>query len=209
MAVSAARTLSGALLRPLLRLLHRFGVTPNHLTWASFVITVPAAVLVALHHVLAGLIVMGVGQVMDGMDGAMAREYGLQSQAGARLDTALDRACETVMFLAFAAGGYASWRLVLLALAAILLLTSIVEKSNVDPGAKRFILYFAYFAPASWDPWRWAFLVIFGVNLAAYVVGLLVIDCKFQVKMDELGGDLDTVASRAAVIEQAAERTAV
>jgi phosphatidylglycerophosphate synthase len=184
-------------LRGAIRALHlRFGLTPNQLTWASFSVSVPAAVLIGTRHLVWGLVAMAVGQVLDGLDGGIAREFGLTSPAGRWLDTALDRASETLIFAAFALAGYTSWRMVLLSLAAIYLLTSIAERSGVDPGAKRVALYCGLLVP-----YRWVFLVIFAVNLAGYVIGLLVIDCRFQTAMDALGGDLDTVASRAASLE--------
>jgi phosphatidylglycerophosphate synthase len=172
------------------------GLTPDQVSWASLGVTLAAAFEIATGHLGTGLILMAAGQFVDAMDGAMARIYQLASPAGRRIDTIVDRLGEAAIFAAFAGAGHVTWSWVVLALVAILLLTTISDRSHLDPGAKRFALYFGL-----WVPYPLLFKIIFGVNLAAYVVGLLVIDCVFQKKMDALGGDLDTVASRAIALE--------
>jgi phosphatidylglycerophosphate synthase len=193
------------LYRPFARLAREgLGLTPAKISWASFYASAIAAVLIADRLLFPGLLLMAAGQLLDGLDGAVARFYNLASVAGRDLDTRLDRASETVIFIAFAMGGYVSWRLAFLAIVAVLLLTTITHRTKLDPGLKRFALYFGFWF-SKWISYPLVFSVIFAVNLTGYVVGLLILDCQLQMRMDALGGDLDTVASRT-VAEQDASR---
>jgi phosphatidylglycerophosphate synthase len=190
--------------RPIARFLHLgIGLSPLGASWAGFGASVLGAAAVAIGHLYPGLALVAVGQLFDGLDGMIAREFNLATLAGARLDTIFDRASEAVIFLGFYAGGFVSLRLALLAFSAILLLTTISERSRFDLGFKRSVLYFGH-----WVPYPALFTVTFVVNLAAYVIGLLILDIKFQHRMDALGGDLDTIASRAAELE-ASEKKAL
>jgi len=84
---------------PTVRTLIRWGVHPNAVTTAGFILTVSAGVLFHLDRVRwAGLFVL-LGGMTDIFDGQVARLSGLASKFGSFYDSTLDRLSEIVVFL--------------------------------------------------------------------------------------------------------------
>ncbi len=82
---------------PIVGLIARTGVTPNHLSLLGFSGNVGAAVLAARGDFLWAGIVMLVFSAMDMLDGALARATGRATRFGAVLDATLDRMSEAAL----------------------------------------------------------------------------------------------------------------
>ncbi|HEX2021375.1 MAG TPA: CDP-alcohol phosphatidyltransferase family protein [Candidatus Thermoplasmatota archaeon] len=84
-------------LSPVAARFHRWGVTPNALTVASFLFAVAAGVAFLfaredrLHLLLAGAVCVSINAVLDGLDGRLARLANAESRRGDYLDHVLDR----------------------------------------------------------------------------------------------------------------------
>ena len=81
--------------------LHRAGVRANTLTWLGWAVGIASAVAIALQAYTAGLVLLVLSRLLDGLDGAVAR-LGVPSDAGGFLDISLDFWFYAAIPLAFA-----------------------------------------------------------------------------------------------------------
>jgi CDP-diacylglycerol--glycerol-3-phosphate 3-phosphatidyltransferase len=87
---------------PLLAVLERLGVTPNHVSIVAFLVNIGAAVLVALGHYYWGASIFIVAGLLDLVDGSLARRTGKTTPFGGFLDSTLDRLSEGLILAAIA-----------------------------------------------------------------------------------------------------------
>jgi phosphatidylglycerophosphate synthase len=170
-----------------IRFVHeKLGLAPNQISTIGFAVGIIAAYLVASGFILAGLIFLAVSQIIDGLDGGVARRYHLQSSTGQILEVVYDRLNELMMFLALAYINQITYLIAVLAFGAILLVTIIEPISGFDPGFKRFMIYFGYAASVFFDlpGFQIAIHVIFWANLAGFIVGTVLADYRFQRDID-------------------------
>lgn len=171
----------------IVRLLHEnFGLSPNQVSIGGLVVGVAAAAAVAAGRITAGMAIMAAAQVIDALDGGIARQYGLQSARGARLETLCDRLSEATMFAALVLAGEVRAELAALAYTAILLVTVLEPRSHFDPGFKRFMLYFGWLAQLAFSVrgFELSMHVIFLANLTAFAVGTVLVDYRLQQETD-------------------------
>ncbi len=92
----------GRAFRSAVPLLVRVGIKPNHVTVATFLLAVVAAVLVGAGRPVAGLTVWLISRFGDGVDGLLARQTGRRTAFGGYLDISLDMAGYAGMIVGFA-----------------------------------------------------------------------------------------------------------
>jgi phosphatidylglycerophosphate synthase len=178
---------SDRILAPLIFVAHeRIGLSANQVSTCGFIIGLLAAAVAALGHVSVGMLLMALSQVIDGVDGGIARRYNLYSRKGVYLEAVYDRLNELTMFLALAYIGKVSLTMALLAFLAILLVTIVEPKSKFDPGAKRFMLYFGWLGEVASGirGFELALHVVFFANLSAAAVGTVMVDYRLQKEVD-------------------------
>ena len=90
------------LFRPVADVIYRrWGVTPDVLTWLSFLIANGAVISIVLGRVGMGMTLLTLAMVLDGLDGMVARNFGLESDKGEWLAAILDTVNEIFLFLVF------------------------------------------------------------------------------------------------------------
>jgi CDP-diacylglycerol--glycerol-3-phosphate 3-phosphatidyltransferase len=106
---------------PVVGILARLGVSPNHLTVLGFLGNVGAAALAARGEFLPAGLVMLVASALDLLDGALARATGRATSFGAVFDATLDRFSEAAVLggLAFYYAGRGEREEIVLCFAAL------------------------------------------------------------------------------------------
>jgi CDP-diacylglycerol---glycerol-3-phosphate 3-phosphatidyltransferase len=91
------------LLRPVLELLHKMGITANAITWSGILLSLAAGILFWIHPYgkifILIPIVLFLRMAINALDGMMARTYNMQSKAGEMLNELGDVFSDLFLFI--------------------------------------------------------------------------------------------------------------
>ena len=159
-------------MRPISEFFHaKLRLQPNHVSCLGFLIGLGSVVLILVNLWQLGLMVMALSLLFDGIDGNIARVYGLESKAGEKLELIFDRSLEAFIFIAFALINGIDFGLVILVIYSILLMTSLRDKAKFDPGLKRVALFLGFVIS-----FELIFNVVFFVHIGSFIIQLAVLD---------------------------------
>jgi CDP-diacylglycerol--glycerol-3-phosphate 3-phosphatidyltransferase len=96
-----------ALLRPIVDSLHAKGITPNQVTWGALILSIVTGALVATTHgatwtLLLIPFVMFIRMALNAIDGILAKEHNMTSDAGAMLNELGDVISDVALYLPLA-----------------------------------------------------------------------------------------------------------
>ncbi len=137
-----SRHLNRKISRPMTRLLAPTGITPNQVTFISFLLALLASAAFALGSRVLGGLLAQLSSIVDGVDGEIARLKGLASPFGAFYDAVLDRYADAVIILgmvlwAVRFGSWpGAWPLGLLALLGSLMVSYTAARSEASTGVR-------------------------------------------------------------------------
>jgi CDP-diacylglycerol---glycerol-3-phosphate 3-phosphatidyltransferase len=100
----AFKPVKDRVLRPVAKVLQAAGFTPNMVTACGLLISAVAGIAAFTGHLYLGIALFLGGALLDAVDGALARNYGLTSEFGRYFDSFSDR-CAELFFVAGAVAG--------------------------------------------------------------------------------------------------------
>lgn len=152
-------------------------MNPNQVSVFGFLLGLVSVGLILLTYWQIGIVMMMISLFVDGIDGNIARVYGLESKTGEKLELIFDRTLEALIFLALAINFEINYLLVFLTIYSILLMTSVRDKTKFDPGLKRITLLFCIAIS-----FELIFTLVFFVHIGSFILQLCILDFKNQEK---------------------------
>lgn len=159
-------------LEPIGKGLARIGVTPAAMTVFGLLVVITGSIVIARGQLFWGALIVGLGSLLDGLDGAVARASNSVTARGAFLDSVFDRLGEIAAFAGLAvamAGDARVLYLIILAVGGALMVPymraraeghGLEGKGGLMGRAERILLFCAGLVFNQVEPMLWIFVVL-------------------------------------------------
>jgi archaetidylinositol phosphate synthase len=121
MTLDRFRPHTGTLLRPLITLCIRAGITPNVFSMLAILAALAAGIAFYMSWIALGVVLVFANALSDSLDGSLARALKVESRRGDFLDHVLDRYADIFIITGIFAGGAVSWPIGVFALTGVLM----------------------------------------------------------------------------------------